>query len=218
MWKDLAIDSNNEEDLERAMVINFESMIRYKGEVADGAQGEAFSDNATKQAKTSRRGKRTSTLAQRFGGFLRDLKKIKNWPLYRQRAVCQSCGQPPKNAYVTSCYHVYCKDCLMSQACQASERDQDKTPCIKCGHDYEETAACSGLKDLDLKDLSATVFQGIKHTPVAKPKFHLTMDYVDCDDELVLSTKLIAVKRQLKAWMESNPERKIIVFTEWLMV
>lgn len=91
--------------------------------------------------------------------------------------------------------------------------------CPKCGEVYIEAASCKRIKkDLEIVDLSATVFQGKKDVKETMPKFNLTMDFVDSNAGLILSTKTIAVKKQLQDWMNDDSGRKIIVFTEWLMM
>ena len=169
--------------------------------------------------KVPKAGKKSSDLIYRFSKDLKEMKKKSKWSELRERTLCHTCGEPPEEPWVTGCLHLYCRECLENLAYEAAQLDLDETACHKCGTIYTESLPCEGLKELAICDLSASVFQGNKDKAPVKKKFKLTMDYVDSKEYgVVLSTKTLAVKAQLGKWMREDPDRKIIVFTDWLMV
>lgn len=210
-----ATDTSTPED---QMLKGLNKMIAETEKDIDTSDTVSIFSNPGEPVKVPKAGKKSSNLVSRFSKVLKDLKKNSKWSELRERTLC-SCGRPAEEPWVTSCLHLYCKDCLTNLAYEASESDLDQTACHKCATIFTESQPCEGVKELEIRDLSASVFQGNKDKAPEKKKFKLTMNYVDSKEHgLVLSTKTLAVKEQLEKWIRDDPDRKIIVFTEWLMV
>ena len=204
---------------EDQMLKGLEKMIAEKEKDILASDTVPLFSNPDEVAKVPKAGKNSSNLISRFSKDLKEMKKHSKWSELRERTLCHKCGEPPEEPWVTSCLHLYCKECLTNLAYEAAQMDQDKTACCKCQHIFTESQPCEGLKELEILDLSASVFQCDRDKVPLKKKFKLTMNYVDSKDYgVVLSTKALAVKAQLETWMREDPNRKIIVFTEWLMV
>ena len=180
-----------------------------------GGEGEGGASSKPKKKK-----KKTPTIVPGFVKKLREMRQKSKWTELRDNVLCQLCGEPAENPHVTSCFHLYCKECLLSLQLEAADKDLDHAQCAKCGHLWEQSEFCGGLKELEVRDLSSTVFQEDENKCKARARHHyeLTMKYVDSDSKLVLSSKVAAVKRQLAEWIHQDPEAKIIVFSEWHMV
>lgn len=180
---------------------------------AQPALGEGGGQSSSKPKK-----KKTPSIVPGFVKKLRELRQKSKWTELRDNVLCQLCGGPADNPHVTSCFHLYCKECLLSLQLEAADKDLDHAQCAKCGHLWEQSEFCGGLKELEVRDLSSTVFQEDENNrSKARPK-QVTMKYVDSDNKLVLSSKVAAVKRQLAEWIGQDPRAKIIVFSEWHMV
>ena len=204
---------------EQIMVAHLQRMINEKDTATDSEEGKLFEGLEEGKDPPIKNKKKSKDLVARFAKILREHKKASRWAELKENTLCQQCGEPPEDPYVTSCYHLYCRECLTTLALEAADKDLDQAECATCGHAFSESQPCTDLKELEIRDLSATVFQeDVKDKAQSKPKFKLTMKYVDSNNQLVLSTKLIAVKEQLAQWIEADPNAKIIVFTEWLMV
>ena len=204
---------------ENQMLRGLKKMVAEKEQDIDVSDTVPLYSNPDEAVTVPKAGKKSSNLVSRFSKVLREMKRNSKWSELRERTLCHMCGEPPEEPIVTSCFHVYCKDCLGSLAYEASQSDLDETPCRKCGTKFSESQPCEGLKELEIRDLSASVFQGDKDKAPVKKKFKLTMNYVDSKEYgVVLSTKMLAVKAQLEEWIREDPDRKIIVFTEWLMI
>lgn len=215
-------NETNISELEDQMLRGMRRMVTEKdkdGVTSDTVPLYASPNEAAKVPKAGNKaGKKSSNVLSRFSKLLKEMKKNSKWSELREHTLCQTCGGPPEEPYVTSCLHLYCKECLANLAYEASRLDLDETACHKCQTIFTESKPCEGLKELEIPDLSASVFQDKDKAP-AKKKFKLTMNYVDSKESgLVLSTKTLAVKAQLEKWIREDPDRKIIVFTEWLMI
>lgn len=219
MWNHIITESPDHSSSEAGMMLGLKKMITEKKDRPDNGHGTGMCfSNAKEQVEPKKSKKKAGTLLFRFSKYLKELKKHSKWAELRERSLCNACGQPPEDPRVTSCLHVYCEDCLNNMGYEACVQDRDETLCGKCGTIYTESVPCGDLKELQIRDLAASVFQDGKDKAPTKKPFKLTMDYVDSKDGLLLSTKCAAVKTQLAKWIAEDPNCKIIVFSEWLMV
>ena len=155
----------------------------------------------------------TGELATKLGRYLKSLKLKSNWAELRTRTQCYCCGEPPDSAMVTSCLHVYCEECLQGMAHTASVKDQDGTTCLKCGVVFTGAESCAGLKELEWDDRwLLNEMAGRK----SRPK-KVNMEWVAWDDNLVLSAKTTAVQVQVEQWLKDEPDKKIIIFSQFHM-
>ena len=155
----------------------------------------------------------TGELATKLGGYLKSLKSKCNWAELRTRTQCYYCGEPPESAMVTSCLHVYCEECLQGMANTASAKDQDATTCLKCGVVFTGAESCAGLKELEWDDRwLLDEMAGRK----SRPK-KVNMEWVAYEDKLVMSAKTTAVQVQVEQWMKDEPDKKIIIFSQFHM-
>ena len=155
----------------------------------------------------------TGELAAQLGRCLKSLKSKSNWAELRTLGQCHFCGEPPENAMVTSCLHVYCGECLQGMANSASAKDQDKTACLKCGVAFTGAESCAGLKELEWDNnwlLNQTASRK------SRPK-KVNMEWVAFENKLVMSAKTTAVQAQVQQWLEEEPDKKIIIFSQFHM-
>lgn len=150
-------------------------------------------------------------LTAEFSKYLQDLKTNNRWSQLRLRTLCQRCGEPPVDALVTDCYHVYCEECLQSMALDAAAKGHDHTACMQCETIYTKVDSCSGLKELEYDEFA------ILNEPKRK-NGKVNMEWISYDDKLVLSTKIIAVRTQLDSWLRDEPKKKIIIFSQFHMM
>lgn len=153
-------------------------------------------------------------LAVEFGSFLQTLRAGSKWAELKARTQCHSCGDPPESAMVTSCFHVYCEECLQGMAIRASAKDQDETPCLKCGINFKSAESCAGLKELEWNDnWLLNEMAGRRNRPKK-----VNMEWVFHENKLVMSAKTIAVQTQVDKWLEEEPDKKIIIFSQFHMI
>ena len=153
-------------------------------------------------------------LADRFGSYLKALKANANWVELRSRTQCQSCGDPPENPIVTSCLHLYCEECLQGLANKASAKDQDETACLVCGVVFTEAEPCAGLKELEWNDVWLLNESASRRKRPQK----VNMEWVYHDKKLVMSAKTTAVQAQVEEWLNEEPDKKVIIFSQFHMI
>ena len=153
-------------------------------------------------------------LAAKFGSFLKNLRSKSRWIELRARTQCYSCGGSPESAMVTTCLHVYCKECLVNLAFKAAENGQDRAACRACGVVFAGAEPCDGLKELTWDDrwlLNALGGRKKKSTKV-------NMEWVFHENELAMSAKITAASTQVEKWLEEEPGKKIIIFSQFHMI
>ena len=153
-------------------------------------------------------------LAAKLGSYLKTLKAKSNWVELYRRIKCQSCGEPPERAIVTSCLHIYCQECLEGLALEASARDQNETTCLACGVTFRGAESCDGLKELEWDDSWLLK----DDTSRKKRSNQVNMEWVFYQDTLVMSAKVTAVKKQVENWLKEGPHEKIIIFSQFHMI
>ena len=199
MEKAFICDATPENENDRLLLGALRRMIKAKPEVVE--QPEELE------------GVQTGELAAKFGRYLKSLKSKSNWAELRTRTQCYYCGEPPEFAMVTSCLHVYCKECLQGMANSASMKDQDGTTCLKCGVVYTGAEPCDGLKEMEWDHnwlLNETASRK------RRPK-KVNMEWVNYQNKLVMSAKTTAVQMQVQQWLEEEPDKKIIIFSQFYM-
>ena len=190
----------------RAIIDALRRMVAAKGETPDVTPGRQSEEMDSQNP---------SELVTKLRNHLIKLRDKSKFEELKAAQLCQKCGNIAEIPFVTSCLHVYCKECLEFLAYEASRNDQDRTPCRACGTRFNKAESCSGLKELaidDFGDLSPDL--RARRSNNGKVNMH----WVAYDDELVMSAKIIGVESQIERWLEEDPSKKIIVFSQFLMV
>lgn len=114
----------------------------------------SISDDGLEEPAKKPEGPVNEELVVRFGRYLRELKRKGQLAELQERTLCRECGYVPFDPLVTSCFHVFCKECLVqllrkaSEASEAGEAGEDKVPRPKCGDIVTEVQSCEGLIEL----------------------------------------------------------------------
>lgn len=146
---------------------------------------------------------------------LRHLKESSKTDELRHEQLCHKCKGIPEDPWVTSCLHIYCKECLEFMAYEAAKADEDHTPCRECETLFTESQSCSGLKELGIDDF-ADLEPNLKGRKKNNGK--VNMHWVSYEDQLVLSAKTRGVQAQIEKWLAEDPDKKIIVFSQFHMM
>lgn len=93
----------------------------------------------------------------------------------------------------------------------AAAKGHDHTACMQCETIYTKSESCSGLKELEFDE-----FAILNETKTKNGK--VNMEWVSYDDNLVLSTKTTAVRTQVDKWLRDEPDKKIIIFSQFHMM
>lgn len=88
----------------------------------------------------------------KFRTFLRGLREQSAWDDLTRRSWCHRCSDRPDNPHVTTCMHVYCKECLLVMDLEAKALGQVEAACLECGQRFLLRKAlqspCEGLREL----------------------------------------------------------------------
>ncbi|KAL8903514.1 MAG: hypothetical protein Q9207_003872 [Kuettlingeria erythrocarpa] len=159
----------------------------------------------------------SAALLLKFQNHLKSLISNSDASEFAKRSTCPRCGQPPEEPQVTSCLHVYCRECLLFMGHEAGLADEGAT-CLECGVQYEGTEPCVGVKELNHDmgtgfDAEGNLAKKKRHKP---PKDLLK--WIRRDGGVLPSSKSAAVVEQIEKWLTEEPDKKIIVFCQWRMM
>ncbi|KIW13169.1 hypothetical protein PV08_08356 [Exophiala spinifera] len=170
-------------------------------------------------------------LTFKFRRFLRELSESNTWVELHARSKCAKCQSLPDEPMCTSCFHVYCQECLAQLRLEKGEGP--KVACLECGTLFEETSPCSGLKELGfnlapvaeraerLKGKRQTAAKGRRSTsrgrnsPDEDDQGKEPSDWIEFG-QVLPSAKLTATKAAILNWREKNKSEKIIIYTQFL--
>lgn len=155
----------------------------------------------------------TGGLSYKLGKFLRGLIESGNFAKFQSEILCQLCRKQPQLPMVTSCLHVYCGSCLRELAGKAAAKGFSQSQCSTCNTKFRSTEFCVNVKELEITD----PFQSIVDENAKKKPRKVVLKWVLHEGELLLSSKTLAVRAQIRDWLEDDPKQKIIVFSQFHM-
>ncbi|KAF2432590.1 hypothetical protein EJ08DRAFT_695349 [Tothia fuscella] len=158
-----------------------------------------------------------------FLKYLSTLRKDRNWEELKDRTLCAKCNDQPEDPHVTSCFHVYCKACLVKIGEDSVARNLMRPRCLECGMEYTKSKPCdqfnlatldedSDDSDDDAQGLGRHRKAKIKDSPRESKKDWIDMAGLD----ILPSSKTVAIKAQIINWIEENPNVKIILYTQFI--
>ncbi|KAA6409187.1 MAG: hypothetical protein FRX48_06740 [Lasallia pustulata] len=214
-------ETNSLDSQNRNMLVQMRKLIIEKNKPSESAQTsqdrEASSvADADEEGPTSQ----GPPLIFKFRRYLRDLRSKSSWAELQARSLCHRCTDIPTDPYVTSCLHIYCKECLIVMSYDASVNGDDRTSCLACGSVYTESKACEGLKELEANDPTTQSPQP-ELTPRARRRGkdpEQTMKWVDFEGQVLPSAKTAALVAQVELWFTEEPKPKIVIFSQFQMM
>lgn len=153
----------------------------------------------------------SNLLIFRFRKILRSLVASSKWSDLKERSMCHKCRCPPDEPWVTDCGHIYCKECLSNLTYAAAKIDQDEVACLECGHIFKGSESCKGITELDMGDGLTPTSQ----SPQKKRDPNEDVQWINLDGRVLPSSKTAAVQAQIEKWLKDDPEKKIIIFSQF---
>ncbi|MCJ1390904.1 hypothetical protein MMC18_003765 [Xylographa bjoerkii] len=160
----------------------------------------------------------TRPMVFKFRRILRELSSSSKWDALRERSLCSKCKDVPSDPHLTSCLHLYCKECLNAMAIDAANRDEDYTTCLVCSVMFTESRPCNGLKELGDGVCSDASQDDLETRPRRAKSAEDDMKWIEMDGKVLPSAKTAALVAQIEEWQKQEPESKIIVFTQFMMM
>ena len=209
----------NVEDLERLfrMTVPKVAVEEDHGQKLAAKMREMIADNATSPAKQSvedSRPESTTDLSFKFRKYLRSMAS-NNAKEIRERTLCHKCKDIADDPWVTSCLHVYCKECLHEMSFEASQRGETQMTCLACSEVFESSSPCVGISELEMPDAAFMVSRDGSNRPRGQKSQEENMKWIDVGGKILPSTKTAAVQIQIEQWLRDEPDKKIIVFSQW---
>jgi SNF2 family DNA or RNA helicase len=186
----------------------------------DGLDDETSLDITTHSTEERQRSGRSFGKAFDFDPFLKSLKAGPEHEQRKKRALCSWCGKPAQAPWSMSCSHLICKEpCMEEVNIAIAEQGNEHSACKTCGtvpdfiHPGEDEG--SETPDLVSHGTRSGKRKNRKRTHIEREVF--PKNWLETiDDELLPSTKTIAVKAQILNWIKEDKDVKIIVFTQFL--
>jgi SNF2 family DNA or RNA helicase len=157
----------------------------------------------------------TFGMAFKFRKYLRSLQETGKWDEVNQRSLCHKCGGIPDNPHITSCFHVYCKECLEAVLFDAAKEGKGQANCLACNAQFERAEPCHGFNQAATKLSSPTVGVQARRARRTSDSDEADIDWLSVGGSILPSAKTLAVKAQIQLWVEEDPSAKIIIFTQF---
>lgn len=185
-----------------------------RNEECQADPADILTDNVGASTKPDDMGGTFGT-AFRFRKYLRTLKETGKWQKVNERSLCHKCGGVPDNPHITSCYHVYCKECLEAMLFDAAQAGKDKANCMACDAQFEHTEPCHGFDEAGANVNSPVGGSQDRRCRKAADSDENDIDWLSVGGSILPSAKTLAVKAQIQNWVKDDPDAKIIIFTQF---
>ena len=158
------------------------------------------------------------SVSTKYRKFLDLLRTKRKWADLKDRTLCVRCKCPPDEPWITNCLHCYCKECLEMLVDDAAKNREDRAICVECKKPYGSAQAAGGIKELEMMD-DVSLLSNSNETkkPITK-SLEEQMKWVDIGGVLLPSSKTQAVQLQVEAWLSRDPQKKIIIFSQFHML
>ena len=157
----------------------------------------------------------TFGMAFKFRKYLRSLQTSGKWDEVNNRSLCHKCRGIPDNPHITSCFHVYCKECLETVLFDAAKEGKAQANCLSCDAEFERTEPCDGFNQAATKLHSPTGGGQPRRARKSSDSDETDIDWITVTGSILPSAKTLAVKAQIQLWVEEDPSAKIIIFTQF---
>ena len=223
LWEVTAPEVTADDNPARDMLITMKKMMAEKDKPAEAVQAtepvQTTEPVSVEDSVEDRSSGESAPLVFKFRRFLRDLAQSSKWDDLKNRSLCHKCRDPPDEPWVTSCLHVYCKECLNALAYEATKRGEEETTCLDCGTIYTESRACDGLKELQMDaEASGRTSPESSQTTRTRRDPEQDLKWINFNGATLPSTKTAAVQAQIEMWLEIEPDKKVIVFSQFYML
>ncbi|KAL6719078.1 hypothetical protein ACLMJK_003313 [Lecanora helva] len=207
LWKETSSEVSTEGN-SRDMMISMRKMIAAKDD-------EPIDEDPDENERSDGDSEPGAVLIFKFRKYLRQLKSSSKWAELKERSLCHKCSAPPDEPWLSSCLHLYCHECLLTMAHEAAANNQDSSTCVACNEVFSESHPCTSLSELETEP---TTYQDGAPKVRPKRKAKDNMKWVDLDGQILPSTKTAAVQAQIEKWLKEEPQKKIIIFSQFHLV
>ncbi|KAJ9150822.1 hypothetical protein NKR23_g3455 [Pleurostoma richardsiae] len=134
--------------------------------------------------------------------------------------ICQICSEIAKEQLTSPCGHAFCTECYESALATSRHRGDEQYKCPTCDAvvpQFEQDAASRRRRDRNPERRQrGDDYNGWRLSTM--PSFFLREYLLKPEKVLPHSTKTEAVMNIVREWRASNPDDKIIIFTQWRLL
>ena len=224
IWMDLGLDKPTPANKDsRDLLKQIKNMLSAKGTVEEASSSPGIEAEVpcviVEKTVDSPEGVELCESARNYRQRLRSLKVNLKWKDLRAAKSCCKCKQLPENPQVTSCEHLYCKECVQGLAHEGIEEDEYRSRCFECHVVFTEAKPCP-LKELEYYDppLHADSEPGKAKERSNRKSPKEDMRWIKFEGTVLRSAKTDGVMQQVEEWQNEDASAKIIIFTEWLLM
>ena len=212
MTLDGSVDRNDGTDMATAI----QSLVKAKALATMRATEEEV--RATTENDVAATDTDNPSVSNKYRMFLDLLRTRRKWADLKDRTLCVKCKSPPEEPWITNCLHVYCKECLEMLSDEAAKNGKDLAICVECEKPYVSAQAAGGIKELEMMDDVSFDSNSNVTKKTIKKSLEEQMKWVDIGGKLLPSSKTQAVQLQVEAWLSQEPQKKIIIFSQFHML
>lgn len=216
IWQLTDSEVSADENVGKDMLRTMRKMLDERdkpSEPPSNSAGEPPLDNPPDISTQSEESSPSLPLIFKFRKFLRELSSGSKWSELKNRSLCHKCRDVPDDPWVTDCLHVYCHECLNALAYEAAQNDETKATCLECGYVFNESRPCTGVAELDMNDDCHSHAPKSALRPRRDPDGDIK--WTTLGGKLLPSSKTAAVQAQIQKWLEAEPDKKIIIFSQF---
>lgn len=154
-----------------------------------------------------------------FSRYLDALQNSESFSKCVERTMCVACRQPPNDPLVTSCYHIYCRQCLEDFQSSAARRGNDRHRCAECGTYYTDAKPCENILgpfEASHEASSSLQARAGSRSKSKEAKKADTNRWWSLKGEILPSAKTVAFKARVMTWLAEDPNVKIVVYSQFL--
>lgn len=210
-------DDTAQDDPSRNMLAIMKERIRAKTHPEDAPPDIAPETTSPEEAdeEFNMQAEGSNPLVFTFRKYLRDMVKGEQWADFKARSLCHKCRDVPEVPWVTDCYHLYCFECLNSLQQEAAVRGEARAACCACARIFEQTSCCSEIEELAAVASSSAPASPAGSAASRRNAEKEDLKWISFGGEVLPSTKTAAVRAQIEEWQRDEPDKKIIVFSQF---
>ncbi|KAL8805790.1 MAG: hypothetical protein Q9200_005280 [Gallowayella weberi] len=210
-------------DPSRNMLAAMKKMIRVKTSPDSSSLPDVVSYATPSEANTEEeftsQAETNELLVFNFRQFLRGLVQGAKWAEVKARSLCHKCGDVPEVPHVTDCFHLYCLECLRTMQVEAAMNGEQSASCCACATHFKQAKCCTGIAELEMEAPISTQGPGKAPLTGKMASRHgsekATLRWLNYEGEVLPSTKTAAVVAQVEEWQRAEPNKKIIIFSQF---
>ncbi|KAM0717592.1 hypothetical protein Q7P37_007444 [Cladosporium fusiforme] len=151
-----------------------------------------------------------------FQRYLTELLQSETFQSVCERTFCVACRQPPHEPLVTSCFHIYCRQCLEDTQASAARLGSDRHHCTECRVIYTDAKPCEKAIEPFSTGHEASSSLEAGFGSKSKGKKPEDTKWFNLPGDILPSAKTLAFKARVMTWLNKDPDAKIVCYSQFI--